>query len=451
MKDDPLFALTSLSPSPDRAAVQRQCIGSWRNAGLRICSFNYPSEINSLLSLGDVQFIPVEEAAVNDASLNTAGRRYVPIKTMLNWAAANDAPVLIINSDIELRLSQWELKRLRWLSDGGLCYFIRHNHDGNIAHARQEPYGIDAFMLHGRDSSLFPESSLSMGQPFWDYWLPYILARSGRPIFVLDSPIAFHLNHPQQWSWENWHLCALEFDRMTRALTGDRSFEACIAMAYRARQHFESKRRTLSRQPMQIRRWVERTFCNHPPKTFLELGAHTGTDTAWMARLPAVTIHAFEPDPRNHPTRFPNVVLHRAAIADRDGSAPFVLSTHGWGQQWTHSSSIKRPKNHLQRYPVTFGDAIEVPIVALDSFSRQNNLGVIDFIWADIQGAEGEMIRGGRQTLARTRYLYTEYSDDELYEDQATLSDILELLPEFRIIELWSDDVLLENRLFSSR
>jgi FkbM family methyltransferase len=179
---------------------------------------------------------------------------------------------------------------------------------------------------------------------------------------------------------------------------------------------------------------------------FLELGAHQGTDTAWMADIPDVTIHAFEPDPRNHQAPRPNVTLHRAAIAERDGQGSLILSQQGWGQEWTHSSSIKRPKNHLQRYPVSFGGAVEVELVALDTFYRQHGLDIIDFIWADIQGAEGEMIRGGRQTLAHTRYLYTEYSDDELYEQQATLRDILDLLPGFRVLELWPDDVLLENR-----
>jgi hypothetical protein len=107
------------------------------------------------------------------------------------------------------------------------------------------------------------------------------------------------------------------------------------------------------------------------------------------------------------------------------------------------------PKNHLNRYPVTFGDSIEVRTVALDTVSRLHTPGIIDFIWADIQGAEAEMIRGGLDTLSRTRYLFTEYSDDELYEGQPTLRDILELLPDFRVVELWSDDVLLKNRSLS--
>ena len=52
----------------------------------------------------------------------------------------------------------------------------------------------------------------------------------------------------------------------------------------------------------------------------------------------------------------------------------------------------------------------------------------IDFLWADIQGAEGEMIRGGQKALSATPFLYTEYSNDELYEDQVSLCEILGLL-----------------------
>ena len=71
---------------------------------------------------------------------------------------------------------------------------------------------------------------------------------------------------------------------------------------------------------------------------------------------------------------------------------------------------------------------------------------MIDFILADVQGAEGEMIRGGRKALARTRYLFTEYSDDQMYRGQPSLSEILAMLPTFRLLELWPDDVLLENQ-----
>jgi 2-O-methyltransferase len=441
MKRESIFALTSIPPSRESVPLVRECVDSWRRAGLEVRAFNHPSEIAALESLYDVEFVSVEATTAH-----VFGKHYVPINAMINWARSHDVPVLLINSDIHLRMSDWEVKRARWLSDGGLCYFVRYNHDGESRRASRERYGIDAFLFHGHDAPPFPDSFLSMGRPFWDYWLPHKFSSDNRPVYAVEFPAAFHRNHRSQWSWEDWHRCALEFARTCGELNGDHSYQACQAMSLRVRAAINRKRISVRREPRQIKRWVQETFRDRGPKTFLELGAHMGTDTAWMAEVPGVTIHAFEPDPRNHPPPRHNVTLHRAAIAERDGKGSLTLSQRGWGHEWTHSSSIKRPCNHLHRYPVTFGGTVEVELIALDTFYRRQGLGVIDFIWADIQGAEGEMIRGGLQTLAHTRYLYTEYSDDEMYEGQATLHEMLEMLPDFRVLELWPDEVLLGNR-----
>jgi FkbM family methyltransferase len=440
MSSPAIHALTSLSPAPQSLHAQRAALQTWREAGLQVWSFNHPSEADAIAASYDTNLVVVERT-----SADIFGRHFVPISRMLEWAAERGEAVMIINADIELRLAAWELKRARWLADRGLCYVIRHNHDGVIARASREPFGIDAFLFSGADACLFPDSFLSMGQPFWDYWLPHVFATAGRPLVRLDFPAAFHRNHARRWSWENWHRCGLEFGRVTRELS-DQTAEDCQALSMRVRAGFDRVAAPLSPRPSTIRDWVERTFRGPESKTFLEFGAHCGTDTAWMSQIPGVTIHAFEPDPRNEQPPPPNVTIHRAAIADVDGRAPLVLSKSGWGQPWTYSSSLKRPKNHLVRYPVTFGESIEVETVRLDTFAERTGLSTVDFIWADIQGAEGEMVRGGLETLRRTRYLYTEYSDDELYEGQPSLADLLAMLPDFRVVELWPDDVLLENR-----
>src|SRR5262249_38315475 len=157
-----------------------------------------------------------------------------------------------------------------------------------------------AFLFHGRDAAQLPNSFLSMGQPFWDYWFPHTFATRNRPIYAVEFPAAFHRNHQTNWSWQNWHRCAMEFARITGEPCGDQSFEACVAMSIRVRQNFDRQKVSVSQRPLQIKEWVQQKFRYHGPKTFLELGAHQGTDTAWMANIPDVTIHAFEPDPRNH-------------------------------------------------------------------------------------------------------------------------------------------------------
>jgi FkbM family methyltransferase len=446
MARETIPALTSLPPDEAVVPHVRDCIRSWREAGLEVLAFNHPAEIPRLRELYDVELVPVADTAAG-----VFGKHCVPITALAAWAAGHDGPVLIVNADIRLTLDSWELDRVRRVCDDGLCYLVRHNHTGDVARAARERFGIDAFLFLGRDAGRLAPSFLSMGQPFWDYWLLHVFAARGRPTYAVEFPAALHLSHQTRWAWDTWHRCALEFDRLTGALEGGATtLESCLAMSWRVRQGFDDRKIPVQQRPATIESWVRRTFGDARPKLFLELGAHRGTDTTWLADLPGVTLHAFEPDPRNHQPPRPNVTLHRAAIADRDGRGPLLLSRRGWGQEWTHSSSIKRPKNHLHRFPVTFGGAVDVELVTLDTFCRERGLDGVDFIWADVQGAEGELIRGGRQTLRRTRYLYTEYSDDELYEDQPTLTEILALLPDFRVVELWPEDVLLENRRLAS-
>ena len=48
-------------------------------------------------------------------------------------------------------------------------------------------------------------------------------------------------------------------------------------------------------------------------------------------------------------------------------------------------------------------------------------------------------------TLARTRFFYTECSDEELYEGAPSLHALLDMLPSFEIVKRYDSDVLLRN------
>jgi 2-O-methyltransferase len=192
--------------------------------------------------------------------------------------------------------------------------------------------------------------------------------------------------------------------------------------------------------------WVQRTFGGSEPKLFLELGANVGQDTAWMSALPNIAIHAFEPDPRSQPAKYRNVTMHRMAIAAHDGTTQFILSSK------RSASSIREPLAHLTLYPrIKFHARIEVPCTTLDTFTRNHGIEDIAFQWWDIQGAEVDAINGGRETLARTRYLYTEYCPyrPPWYQGQIGLPEILEMLPGWRIVTQWPQDVLLENMVLN--
>ena len=203
-----------------------------------------------------------------------------------------------------------------------------------------------------------------------------------------------------------------------------------------------------------IKDWVTRQFSNAGSKVFFELGAHKGADTQWMASLPGVTIHAFEPDPRNDISHLPdNVIKNKKAISDLNGEVQFTLSEKYGNDTWTYSSSIFKPKNHFIQYPsVKFGGTVNVESITLDTYCANNDVKYIDFIWSDIQGAEGNMVRGATEILKRTKYLYTEFSNREMYEGQLPLAKIMEMLPNWKILYLYedpgSDDNVLLERIF---
>ena len=198
----------------------------------------------------------------------------------------------------------------------------------------------------------------------------------------------------------------------------------------------------------------------------LEIGCNDGQNTeGFLSLFPESRLYCFEPDPRAA-ARFrerigerPNVSLFETAVSDRNGAVTFYQSggkqDNEWlkktmPQGWDLSGSIKPPHHHLKKHPlVTFDRQIEVPAITLDAFCEAEAIDSVDFIWMDVQGAELDVFRGAPRTLARTRFLYTEYSDRELYRGQVGLRQMLKQLPGFKVITRYPDDALLKNEHFA--
>jgi len=195
----------------------------------------------------------------------------------------------------------------------------------------------------------------------------------------------------------------------------------------------------------------------------LELGAHDGSQTLELsAHFPNAKIFAFEPDPRaarkfkTHVTE-PRIQLFEMAIGPADGEAEFHVSSGfppnaspevmiQYPQGWDQSGSLRRPKTHQTIWPwCKFESKIMVPVRRLDTWAREHGVEHVDFIWADLQGAEGDLVAGGQATLAKTRYLYAEYSNEEWYEGQPTLQQLMDMLPNFAILHRFTIEVLLKN------
>jgi FkbM family methyltransferase len=217
---------------------------------------------------------------------------------------------------------------------------------------------------------------------------------------------------------------------------------------------------------MNIKNFIKENLNNE--SVFFEIGTHFGVDTKEFINI-TKNLHCFEPDHRNieifKQLNLP-IILNEYAISDFDGTSKFYLSSGNvyeskYGptndelfnqNDWSASSSLMTPKNHIQKTPwVKFENTIEVETKKIETYCLENNIKNIDFIWMDVQGAELNIIKGMGEFKEKIHYIYTEYSDEELYEGQGTKEQIIELLgPNWDIIFDFGGDILLKNKNYKN-
>lgn len=136
-------------------------------------------------------------------------------------------------------------------------------------------------------------------------------------------------------------------------------------------------------------------------------------------------------------------IFHPYAMSDVDGKITFHRSRdtgyddkgHSRGR---YSGSIHKPIDQLKGWPhIVFDDSVEVETRTLDSFCKEYDIKHINFLWMDTQGAEGRIFNGGEETLKNIDYVYTEYYNQNMYENQVYFEQLQELLSEFTLIANW--------------
>lgn len=132
-----------------------------------------------------------------------------------------------------------------------------------------------------------------------------------------------------------------------------------------------------------------------PGDIAIDLGANVGEITGRLAASGA-TVHAFEPDPETfaHLARntagLDNVVLHQAAVSDRDGSVT-LFRPPSWRDEDSRRSASKANSIVQSDRTAGFDRAGEVPLV---DFARFLNTlpAPAKLVKVDIEGAEWDMI-----------------------------------------------------------
>mgnify|MGYP000452577600 CR=1 FL=1 len=154
-----------------------------------------------------------------------------------------------------------------------------------------------------------------------------------------------------------------------------------------------------------------------PDWVVLDIGAYIGFYTVLLAKLARYVI-AFEPVPeladRIKETcrlnQITNVKVENAALGKSDGNAKLFIErdqSGGIGQ----SSSIKRDW--------VGEEAIDVPVIKLDTYVRQVGLNLINLVKIDVEGAELEVLLGAVETLRRCKPIVVCEFNDQLSFEKA--------------------------------
>jgi FkbM family methyltransferase len=164
--------------------------------------------------------------------------------------------------------------------------------------------------------------------------------------------------------------------------------------------------------------------------TVIDAGAWIGDFSAYAAYRGA-TVYAFEPtsstfkylsdtaklnDGKIHPEQM--------VLSDTDGKACFLNLKNSAGNRM--ASQDEESNENIET----------IQGVCLDTFVRERNIAKVDFIKADIQGAERKLLMGAKQTL-RDMAPNLVIATDHLYDDPIILKKIiLEANPQYRIVQL---------------
>ncbi len=134
-----------------------------------------------------------------------------------------------------------------------------------------------------------------------------------------------------------------------------------------------------------------------PNSVVLDIGAYIGQYTLLAAKYAARgRVIAFEPHPQSHQrlqanvtrNRLRNVVASSQAVGATPGQRAFRLAAQ---PAMSRLLQLDEPRNAV----------VEVELTSVDSIVRQADLSRVDLIKIDVEGAEGQVLRGAEETLLK--------------------------------------------------
>jgi FkbM family methyltransferase len=186
-----------------------------------------------------------------------------------------------------------------------------------------------------------------------------------------------------------------------------------------------------SNAPLEVLKWLPK----NNPIVFFDIGASVGNFTRCLCGEYKIKKGILvEPVSKLIPVlekAFPNrgtFHIINAAIADSVSETDFYIN-----EDADFVSSLLRIDNKGEAFAsLNFADPVltRINTLTLDHITNEMQLLNVDLIKIDVQGAEHLVLLGGRETLKRTKMVYTEFSLKPLYEKSSTFFDLYKIFDE---------------------
>lgn len=173
-------------------------------------------------------------------------------------------------------------------------------------------------------------------------------------------------------------------------------------------------------------------------KTFFDVGANDGIDSLKYARNnPEDKVYAFEPNPymieilEKESKDLQNYNIIPVAVSDYEGSSNFNISKfyNGLGSllEWG-----KDAKNIWPQFGLNFEEKIDVKVIKLETFIKENNITKIDYFHCDTQGSDLRVLKGLGEYIHIIEEGQVEATrrTNSLYENQNTIEETVRYLME---------------------
>ena len=165
--------------------------------------------------------------------------------------------------------------------------------------------------------------------------------------------------------------------------------------------------------------------------TIFEIGANNLEDTRILNyNFKNAKIYAFEPRLKtNNISINENVKVFNYAVSDIDEDKKSFYIVEGW----EGASSLLMPKKE-KGVPWTLEKKvrkIQVDVVTINKFAKQNNIQNIDLVWMDVQGNELRVLKGMTDYLSKVKMIQTEAGVKEYYENHTLFYEIKDFLSNY--------------------